>query len=251
MPSYTLSYVGECSVSFYDWSSPSSLTTGRLDIYVSLSTGESAHFLTEGLAGAASLTGRISFPSDVKDHLSYRVQYINDHTHPKLVTIFGHLRYFVGLLNMTAISSKYRLLDNDFQNCYCWLQYRLLQLRNKLDNAIDESLRLAMLAFLTTIFQIPGKPVVYPYLGRQFREYYLAADISTPRLQYLSLWTLVVGAMSVWDVEEPWLGEQWRTVVRGLTWPEIRGRLKEVIWIDFLHDKAGKCVFDRLTMREP
>lgn len=239
------------SVSFYDWYSLILLTIGRLDIFVSLSTGEPAHFLTEGMVGAAAIAESIGFPSDVRDLLSYRVQYIYGHTNPALVTIFGHLRYFAGLLNLAAVSSKHRLLDNDFQNCYCWLQYRLLQLQNTFDNAFDESLRLAMLAFLTTTFQIPGKRVVYPYLSRRFQECYLAVDINTPKLQYLSLWTLVVGAMSVWDAEEPWLGERWGTVVGESTWPEIRGQLKDILWIDFLHDKAGKRVFDSLTMRMP
>jgi hypothetical protein len=51
------------------------------------------------------------------------------------------------------------------------------------------------------------------------------------------------------DSGEEWMFERWREDVGVVSWEEARKRCKEVLWIDALHDGAGKTAFDRLQSR--
>jgi hypothetical protein len=170
------------------------------------------------------------------------VQSVDGLVDGRLVVIFRDLRYFAGLMN-AATGSNRRLRDTEFQNFICSIQYRLLQLQSTLDGTLGECLRLAMLAFLTTTFQIPGTKVQYPYLASRFRECYCVVEAATSQLQNLVLWLLTVAAISVYGVDEPWLRERWQVDVPSLVWPEARRRLQEIMWIDAIHDEPGRYAF--------
>lgn len=63
------------------------------------------------------------------------------------------------------------------------------------------------------------------------------------QLQNLVLWLLTVTAIFVYGVDEPWLRERWQVGVPSLVWPEARRRLQEIMWIDAIHDEAGRYAF--------
>jgi hypothetical protein len=171
---------------------------------------------------------------------------------PRLLVVFRDLQYFAGLMNAAAGSNRrLRLRDTEFQNIICSTQYRLLRLQGTLDNIISECLRLAMLAFLTTTFQVPGMKFRHPYLARRFRECCRAVEAATPQLRDLMLWLLTIGAISVYDVvDEPWLHERWKIDVPDVEWPEARRRMKEIMWIDIIHDEPAKYIFKMMSRRD-
>jgi len=149
---------------------------------------------------------------------------------------------------MNAAASSNRLLrDSEYENFASSIQYRLLRLQGELDDDLNECLRLAMLAFLTITFPLPGRPARYPYLASRFRECCCAVEAKTPFLRDLMLWFLIVGAISVYGVDEPWLYQHWQAVVPVMQWHEARRRLQGIMWIDAIHDETGKQAFKALS----
>jgi hypothetical protein len=145
--------------------------------------------------------------------------------------------------------------DSDFKLVISRIQYRLLSLSNTLDDSLSECLRLAMLAFLACAFEIPEKSGRrYPYLSQTFRTSCLAI-LDDARISEmwpnLVIWLLMVGAMSLYGVDEDWLCNKWRAVVPATaTWNDTRARLKGLLWIDVLHDKLGEETFQALSCRD-
>jgi hypothetical protein len=167
---------------------------------------------------------------------------------PRLTIVFFDMQHYACLLN-GATANKQRHRVAEFQDVVCSVQYRLMQLQGALDDIIAECLRLAMLAFVTTMFQLPYRRMPYPYLADRLRECCRAIESDTPQMRDLMLWLLIVGGISVFDVDdEPWMSERLRVDLPSVAWPEARARLKQVMWMDALHDKIGKDVFEALTM---
>lgn len=174
----------------------------------------------------------------------------------RLVIIFHDLLRFTSLLNAPSSNpTRYTpvLRDTDYQNIICSIQYRLLRLQDKLSFILDESARLAMLAFLTTTFQVAGKRATYPHLERRFREFCRAAIAQAP--PEVALWLLVVGALSVLQVDgggedAEWMAKSWRAhILADWGWDEALGRLRAFPWIGVLHDEAGRAAFEELRGR--
>lgn len=223
-------------------------TTIRLDLYLSLQTGEQPHLFTSPVSWIPMFDSQPPFLAGRREDYPYRVPSIDCVQDRRLIIIFRDFQFFVGLMN-TAASSN-RLRDTDFQNFTFSIQYRLLQLQGVLDNVLDECLRLTMLAFLTIMFPLPGRPARYPYLASRFRECCCSVDAATPALQDLMLWFLIVGAISIYGVDVPWLRERWQTVVPRMAWREARQRLQDIMWIDTIHDKTGRQAFEAMTWGE-
>ena len=160
------------------------------------------------------------------------------------------MQYYTSLMNET-FRNKQRRSESEFQTAICSFQYRLLQLQATLDTVLSECLRLAMLAFLITTFQFPGVRAQYPYLADRLRECCLAIEVGAkPEQRDLMRWLLVIGAISVFDLEEDteqWMLERWKTEVGSVGWEEARVRLKEIMWIDALQDGIGKKAFERMN----
>jgi hypothetical protein len=65
------------------------------------------------------------------------------------------------------------------------------------------------------------------------------------------LWFLTVGAISVFGVGEPWLRERRQAEVPSqMTWDEARQRLKDIMWINAIHDQPGQQAFKILNLEE-
>lgn len=120
-----------------------------------------------------------------------------------------------------------------------------------LEDNLAECLRLAMLALIASTVQVSGTEIRYPYLAKCFRERCDAMGTSTSSTKDLMLWFLMLGALSVFGTEEGWLLERWRLEVSSqTTWGDARRRLKEIMWIDAIHDQPGKHAFEKLNRRE-
>ncbi|KAB5578293.1 hypothetical protein GE09DRAFT_545805 [Coniochaeta sp. 2T2.1] len=219
------------------------------------------------ILGDTSVDGA-SLPSltpDVEEGICPKLASILDQpdTYPQLPAILKPLRdddriaaVFCDLQRLTQILNNYRRLkDSDFKLAVCSIQYRLLSLDHVFPPAtLPECLRLAMLVFLTTTFEIPDRGKRYPYLAARFRASACAMlELYEPRAVWedvrddFVLWLLVIGGVSLYGVEEEWVRNRWRKLVpEGEMWYTTRMRLKQFLWIDALHDKLGEEMHDAL-----
>ena len=166
---------------------------------------------------------------------------VGDH---RVVSLFSDLRRLSCRLN-----HERRLQDSDFKLAICSIQYRLLSLENSVNGSMAECLRLAMLVFLTTTFEIPERAGQrYPYLSDRFRESCCGISAEGPKSEAWNdfmMWLLIIGGVSLFGVDEVWLRELWEKVFpSNETWQTVRDRVKKFLWIDVLHDKLGKEMFN-------
>jgi hypothetical protein len=149
-----------------------------------------------------------------------------------------------------ATSGQRVMIASDFHAGFMSIQYRLFELHNKLEDITSEWIRVAMLASLTTTFQVLGSRIKYEYLTKRLRELCCAVEVSTDQLRRVMFWVLMVGRVALFDGGEAWLREKWRLEVlpltRELQWKDAKGLLKEFIWIDACNEKAGIAVFDKM-----
>ena len=126
--------------------------------------------------------------------------------------------------------------------------YSLLQKRPQ-KNSIDEALRLGLLAFSSNIFlQWQDVGMYHSRFPPIYTKFVLSLDgVSSQML----LWLLMIGAISIFlEPHETRLkqGLQANLKLNGVkSWTEMRQILKSFLWIDLLHDKPGKDMFDALV----
>ncbi len=222
------------------------------DLYFCLATGEKPRFFTDPVSWSSIFTN----PDCSSDYAGghdrpHHLQSVHGLVDTRLAIVFADLQYFARLINRT-IDSRRRMQGTEYQNAICSIQHRLLALQGALDAKLDECLRLAALAFLSTMFALrpPGngkRAASFPYLENRFFECCRALEsTATPQARQLMLWLLAIGAISICGAEEQWLCERWRADVSGLAWPEARRRLQEILWIDAIYDELGKSVFEKM-----
>jgi hypothetical protein len=130
-------------------------------------------------------------------------------------------------------------------------QYNLFELQGLLDNIISECLRVAMLAFLATTFQVLGSRLQYKHVSNRLRELCCAVEVSTEPLRAVMFWVLMVGTIALFDSDELWLRDKWRSDVlpltRGQQWADAQRLLQTFIWIDVCNDKAANHIFEKMS----
>jgi hypothetical protein len=119
-----------------------------------------------------------------------------------------------------------------------------------LNDLISECIRVSLLAFLTTTFQILGSRITYDHITRRLRELCRAVEVSSEDSRQLMFWVLMVGTMALFDSDEPWLRAKWDIDVlpltRGLQWAAAKQLLQRFIWMDACNEKAGKDIFYKM-----
>ncbi|KAG4275134.1 hypothetical protein FPRO04_08796 [Fusarium proliferatum] len=163
----------------------------------------------------------------------------------RLQNTFKDLRDFSALANKHSPSSK-KLKPEAFQEIMLSIQYRLLQLDFSQDPApIQEALRIGLLAYESTIFlQIQGTKLKSDSFSRQFRDAIQATPVQGEATANIKLWLLVVGSIIVFDSSEDWLVQSINSLTGRQSWEEVRERVKEVMWIDVIHDVSGRKAFE-------
>ena len=171
----------------------------------------------------------------------------------ELAGVFKDLQLLCSILNSDC-PQRDALSPTDYQSRICSAQYILLRLQGSLDTVLAECLRLTMLAFLATTFQIPGTKFHYPYLARCWRDCLCALEVARLDHREIFFWMMTMGAMSVFAEDSTWLRDRWQCVAPPhMAWDEARGQLKAFLWIDAIHDQHGLQSFDALdpgTVRE-
>lgn len=163
----------------------------------------------------------------------------------KLQHVFCDLRDFTRTANM-LITSKDKLQPELFQEIMVSIQYRLLLLEYPLaSQSLEAAIRNGLLAFEASIFlQVPGMKIKYPAMTDRLRFAIDVVNASTPAFADLKLWLLFIGSISFIDSTELWLISAIIELTGEYDWPEIRDRLKGIMWIDAVHDGPGKKIFE-------
>ncbi|KAM0352305.1 hypothetical protein ACHAPU_001969 [Fusarium lateritium] len=163
----------------------------------------------------------------------------------RLQNAFKDLRDFSALANKLPPNGK-KLKPEAFQEIMLSIQYRLLQLDFSDDpNLLQEAVRIGLLALESTIFlQIRGTKLKSQSFDHQLRSAIQAIPVQGEAIANVKLWLLLVGSIMIFEGNEDWLVQSIRSIVGRQTWAEVRERVKEVIWIDMIHDVPGRQAYE-------
>ena len=125
---------------------------------------------------------------------------------------------------------------------------------NSLDpTSIDEPVRLGLLVFSSHIFlnwQDVKPP--YTYLPHTYRNRLLNLKLPSTVPPQILLWLLMIGYLSIFTTaDDAWLMPLVRVNIElceAHNWSELRGQLKAFPWIDILHNKPGRAIFDAAVL---
>ncbi|KAK1068598.1 hypothetical protein LTR74_005469 [Friedmanniomyces endolithicus] len=216
----------------------------RLDLAWAASSGAWPHYSCEPTDWRSAFT--VPQAASDEDSLASMVAKMVD---ARLSTVFQDFQRLTRLINAYA-NEDGRLKGDVFQCVLASIQRRLLWLRFSHVDGWSERLRLGMLAYLTTTFQLSGRKISYDYLSARYRLscQTLGACTASDDMRTLNAWLLVVGAMSVLEPSEPWLGAIWDEIA-GLwgVWEDVQHQLESVFWINSVQDEAGKSAYAVLT----
>ncbi|CAI6041439.1 unnamed protein product [Clonostachys chloroleuca] len=170
-----------------------------------------------------------------------------ENLHQDLLTVWKVLKRFCMLVNLASQTQQLMKIEIIHQTMTSTM-YRLLAFRFP-SNSLDESVRLALLAFTHHVFiqwldiRLPNKPFTTKY-----QSHVDGLDLSPPAM----IWIYMIGALSITD---PARGE-WAN--RGLhkysircgvkKWKDVQFILNSFLWIPLLDDVPGERVFNVLCL---
>lgn len=148
---------------------------------------------------------------------------------------------FMGLKVFFSFTSKLAALEMMLS-----IQYRLLQLKFCADTQpLEDAISVGLLLFQVSIFlQMRNTRKKCHFLEGQLRNaiYRLPEDDNV--MVHLKLWLVYMGSITVVDSHDPWLVATVQRLSSGLSWVEIRQHLNRIMWISFILDDMGKCLFE-------
>ncbi|KAM0722725.1 hypothetical protein Q7P37_002166 [Cladosporium fusiforme] len=166
----------------------------------------------------------------------------------RLVNAFTDLQTLSLQINQ-SVRAHTRYNAARFSSVLTSVQSRLTYLRGALDDPLQEVMRLAMLALMTTTFAVPGRKTPYNRVVAELPELYpKIGNRECGQRRKLLLWALIVFVSTVVSAQEQWLREAWNEVAPGLNWMGVREILAEVMWIEVAHDGIGEMAFDQLQV---
>jgi hypothetical protein len=169
-----------------------------------------------------------------------------------LAAVFHSLQYTTILFNKHYYDKT--PIDGMFiRQCLGFVHSSLIELEGQLKNELSECLRLGMMAFLATTFRLQGSYKQYycKSLANRLQLSYATTKASTPDLpEAMDIWLILVLLISTDDVHEPYISASWEaTAAHRLSWNETSRHLKQVMWIDSVHDDLGRRIFETLMTR--
>jgi hypothetical protein len=173
----------------------------------------------------------------------------------KLVDLWADLRCFTVLANL-AFQTGRKLNPEVFQEILTSVVYRAMLLEVS-PHPLIRVLHLGILAFCSTVF-LQGDKIKarFVYLAKQLLKVIVAVgDDEKDTFGVVKLWCLIVTGLSVsTNADEDWLIPQLRSQIQregSSSWKEVRTLLKTCLWIDALHDKEGKRLYDQVMIEGP
>jgi hypothetical protein len=220
----------------------------RLDLSRSLSTGKDPLFRPPSICPPLSWQPFFAGSNPLPSHIASTLD-IPSAIFPKFTVVYNDLRFLANLIN-EKIATDTVMSTDIFHGAIHSVQVRLLDLAGNLEDDIAECLRLGMLAFLTTTFQLPGRKLEYTHLAQRLKDMLTRVHTSTLGAQRMMSWVLMISTIAIFETDEPWIPRVWNMFVEeGLTWGELRSTLKGAIWIECIHDAPAEKVFLKLDMQ--
>lgn len=216
-----------------------------IDLRWSLKTGCRSNFFNGDLSWDSCFVKIIPEGTYSQPNISSTIAHmLRGNISHKLFTVFIDMQRFSLLVN-TFVSSQNKLKQELFQEAMISIQYRLLFLRYRLDTQLlDETVRISLLAYQASIFlYIPGSSSRYEFLESQYHSIIQEMDDSTTEAANFKLWMLFVGAFIFHDAANQLLYSMIANLTIGSSWTSVRTRLKDIMWIDVIHDDRGKEIF--------
>ncbi len=167
----------------------------------------------------------------------------------RLASVFRDFQHLAITINEN-VREHARYNATCFQNILSSLQSRLMHLADKLKDSTEQLISLTLLAFLTTTFKVPGRKIPYTWVAKQLHTAYGQARDGILRSDTsLRIWVLMVAAISVVDLDKPWLVKAWRVGQFVTSWDEAKKQLTSVMWIECIHDNPGRIALEYLNSR--
>ncbi|KAK5674856.1 hypothetical protein LTS10_012593 [Elasticomyces elasticus] len=213
-----------------------------LDLSWFMYSGSRPHFSDESTSWQSVIVGPLR-----TDHQSVEALTVTSLVGVRMATIYHDLQRIVGIIN-DGVDRGDPIKGDLFQHWLASVQNRLLLPQCNPDDPMSESLRLGLLAFLSTTIQVPGGCMTYPSFASTYGRTWQAVQARTREHRLLQSWLLIVGAISILDVSEPWVKLGWaESTLAGLAWEEVRDRLEKVMWISCIQDGLGRRAFAALS----
>ncbi|KDN61243.1 hypothetical protein CSUB01_11900 [Colletotrichum sublineola] len=172
----------------------------------------------------------------------------------RMSNVFQDLHDFSRLANFLVKTGR-KIDPNVFQNLMTSIQYRLLYLEPIEQSSVSETFRLGMISYIATLFlKVQGAKITLTFLTDQLRSHCQklhVSELSTTTVRLMFVWTLVVGAISVFEeCDDLWLLPKLASLRDSLgpTWPEAKASLKKVMWMELVHSPDGIKVFQKLVL---
>jgi len=164
----------------------------------------------------------------------------------RLRDVFVDMKYATLMLN-TSVEEGTRYSGRIFQPILTSIQSRLLHLCDELQDSFSECIRLAMLAFLSTVVNFPALRSHAPYLQKNLIHNWITTKEKRRSEDHFSLdlWIITIAALSA-SAPEQHLYEEFRRRILSMTWNEVEAHLSEVMWVPSIHGEQGKQAFTRL-----
>ena len=186
---------------------------------------------------------------------SVKLRAVNGVVSERVAVVYQDLQYLCVTMNENGRTCV-RWKGDAFQMIMSSIQTRLLYLlfNAEIRERLEEFLCLGMLCLLTTAFMIPGRQIVYAYVAEQVRiscRRMVDQENSGHDIEAIELWVLMMSAISIFEArEEPWLIERLHVLIdkRDMDWLQVQRQLRSVMWIECIHDRAGKDVFEMLAI---
>ena len=174
---------------------------------------------------------------------------------PKFGNCWKDLHAFSCMSNL-AYQTTGKLSPVTYNEMMISILYRLLHLSFE-ESSLQEAIRIGLLTFSSTIF------LTRLYMKQPYEHLFSLFSNSLSKLcqstsiivpQPIMLWLMILYHMVSYKQPSPedwhsvWLGKA-VSLTRVKAWPDARGILKSVMWVDFVHDAPGKEAFESAAQR--
>ncbi|EXJ66962.1 uncharacterized protein A1O5_09608 [Cladophialophora psammophila CBS 110553] len=165
-----------------------------------------------------------------------------------LVQAWTFLKRFCSTIN-SAAEHKRQLPKETLLKAMAALMYRLIWMNSFDPTSLDEAVRLSLLAFSSNIFlDWQNVKPSHAYLRHTYQNCLLNLSLPSALSPQFLLWMLMIGSLSTFNpADAAWLMPWMRVTIElceAHTWSQLHRQLKAFPWIDVLHDKPARAMFD-------
>lgn len=171
-----------------------------------------------------------------------------------LAEAWGFLKRFCSTINSATVHNR-QLPKETLLNAMASVMYRLVRMNTFDSTSLDEAVRLGLLVFSSHIFlnwqDVRPK---HTYLPDTYRSCLLNLKQPSRLPPQTLVWLLMVGSLSVFaPADDAWLVPWLRgniDLCEAQDWNGMHEQLKQFPWIDTLHDKPGRAIFDAAVLSQ-